>query len=58
MIFLMIDHHHVNSRQRDKLLLRLLKAPPRPRPKRERDKEKPTRICAKRASARKPAPSA
>jgi hypothetical protein len=47
-----------DGQRRDKLLLRLLKAPPRPRPKRERDKEKPTQTRAKRASAGKPAPSA
>jgi hypothetical protein len=47
-----------DDQHRDKLLLRLLKAPPQPRPKRERAKEKSTRSRAKRASAGKLAPSA
>jgi hypothetical protein len=46
------------QQRRDKLLLRLLKAPPQPRPKRERGEKKPTRTRASRASAGKHVPSA
>jgi hypothetical protein len=44
-----------DKRQRDKLLLRLLKAPPKPRPKRERGKEKAkvSRSRGKRVTAGK-----
>jgi hypothetical protein len=47
-----------DQQKRDKLLLRLLKAPPQPRHKRERSKEKSNRLREKRASVRKPVPSA
>jgi hypothetical protein len=57
---IMDDHKDDDGyQQRDRLLLRLLKTPPKPRPKRDRGREKPTtRTRAKRASAGKPAPSA
>jgi len=58
MLLLMSDQTSDNGQRRDKLLLRLLKAPPQPRPKRERAKEKPTLTRAKRANAGKRAPSA
>jgi hypothetical protein len=46
--------------KRDKLLLRLLKTPPKQRPKRERGDGKPkvTRSLGKRATAAKREPSA
>jgi hypothetical protein len=49
-----------DGEQRDALLRRLLKAPPKPRPKRKRSEEKPkvTRSRGKRATAGKREPSA
>ena len=46
------------TERRNTLLLRLLQTHPEPRPKRERGEAKPTQKPAKRASVRKPAPSA
>jgi hypothetical protein len=56
----MSDHQSDNEQHRDKLLLRLLKAPPKPRPTRERDKGKPkaSRVRDKRATEAKREPSA
>ena len=53
----MIGHTDIEQR-RDELLNQLLKTAPQPRPKRERGEAKPTQKPAKRASVRKPAPSA
>jgi len=39
----MSEHRIDDGERRDKLLLRLLKAPPQQRPKRDRSKDKPTR---------------
>lgn len=41
------------QRERDRILLNLLKTPPEPRPKRERGEEKPTSKSVKRASVQK-----
>jgi hypothetical protein len=54
----MIDQQSDDEQRRDKMLLRLLKTPPQPRPKRDRGNEKTTQTGAKRANARKRAPSA
>ncbi len=46
------------ARRRDRILRRLLQAPPQPRPKRNRGSGKPTRNRGKRASVGKREPSA
>jgi hypothetical protein len=56
----MSDQGSDDGQRRDRLLLRLLKTPPKPRPKRERDKGKPkasrSRGKAKAVIARKRPP--
>jgi hypothetical protein len=53
-----LDDESAESGERDRLLLRLLKTPPKQRPKRDRERQKSNRKDASRASGEKPESSA